>query len=180
LAATDSELVSAFQRSGDRSALETLVRRHIGRVRAIIYPMVLNNALADDLTQDTFIRAVRGLPNFHGNSEFCTWLATIAMNCVRSFYSRRPPAAMSLEASPLLATHERPEHAAMGQELGDAISDALLQLSPKLRGAIVLISINGLNASQAAAIEGCTTAVMHSRLHEARQQLKRLLKGHLL
>jgi RNA polymerase sigma-70 factor (ECF subfamily) len=141
--------------------------------------MVLNDALADDLTQDTFIRAVRGLPSFHGDSEFSTWLCTIAMNCVRSYCSRRRSQVGPIDAGLKLSRDERPEYAAIGQELGDAIADALEQLSPKLRSAIVLISINGLSASQAASIEGCTAAVMHSRLHEARQQLKRLLKGHL-
>src|SRR5688572_18355227 len=91
LGATDSELISAFRGSGDRSALDALVRRHIGRVRAVIYPMVLDDTLADDLTQDTFVRAVRGLPGFRQDSEFSTWLYSIAMNCVRSYFSRRPP-----------------------------------------------------------------------------------------
>jgi RNA polymerase sigma-70 factor, ECF subfamily len=179
LAATDSELISAFQGSDDRSALDDLVRRHIGRVRAIIYPMVLDDTLADDLTQDTFIRAVRGLPSFRQNSEFSTWLCTIAMNCVRSHFSRRPPPAAPFETGLNLSTNEQPDSAAIRQELGEAIHRALEQLSPKLRSAIVLISLNGFNASQAAAIEGCTAATIHSRLHEAREQLKRLLRGHL-
>ena len=179
LRATDSELISAFRGSGDRSALDALVRRHIGRVRAVIYPMVLDDTLADDLTQDTFFRAVRGLDGFRQDSEFSTWLCSIAMNCVRSYFSRRPPPVASLDATLNLSINERPESAAIGQELSEAIRRALERLSPKLRSAIVLISLNGLDASQAAAIEGCTAAMMHSRLHEARAQLKRLLKGHL-
>jgi RNA polymerase sigma-70 factor (ECF subfamily) len=179
LGATDSELISAFRGSGDQSALDALVRRHIGRVRAVIYPMVLDDTIADDLTQDTFLRAVRGLHGFRQDSELSTWLCSIAMNCVRSYFNRRPPPVAPLETTMNLSIDERPEIVAIGQELSEAIRGALEQLSPKLRSAVVLISLNGLDASQAAAIEGCTAATMHSRLHEARAQLKRLLKGHL-
>jgi RNA polymerase sigma-70 factor (ECF subfamily) len=179
LAATDFELIAAFQGSGNRPALETLIRRHIGFVRAVIYPMVLDDNLVDDLTQDTFIRAVRGLASFRRDSEFSTWLCAIATNCVRSYCSRRPPAAAPLEADLTSSRNERPESAAMGQEMDLAINRALEQLTPKLRAAVVLISLNGLDAAQAAALEGCTAATMHSRLHEARRHLKRLLKGHL-
>jgi RNA polymerase sigma-70 factor (ECF subfamily) len=179
LAATDSELISAFQCSSDPSLLDDLVRRHIGRVRAIIYPMVLDDAVADDLTQDTFVRAVRGLRSFRQDSEFSTWLYAIAMNCVRTFLARRPRPVAPIDVNMELTTNERPEKVAIGQELSEAIRRSIEQLSPKLRSAVVLISLNGLNATQAAAVEGCTVATMHSRLHEAREQLKRLLKGHL-
>ena len=120
-----------------------------------------------------------GLDGFRQDSEFSTWLCSIAMNCVRSYFSRRPPPVAPLDATLNLSINERPESAAIGQELSEAIRRALERLSPKLRSAIVLISLNGLDASQAAAVEGCTAATMHSRLHEARAQLKRLLKGHL-
>lgn len=179
LAATDSELISAFQCSSDPSVLDDLVRRHIGRVRVIIYSMVLDDGVADDLTQDTFVRAVRGLRSFRQDSEFSTWIYAIAMNCVRTYLTRRPPPVAPIDSNMELPTNEPADGAAIGQELSEAIRGCMEQLSPKLRSAVVLISLNGLNATQAAAIEGCTAATMHSRLHEARQQLRRLLKGHL-
>jgi RNA polymerase sigma-70 factor (ECF subfamily) len=145
----------------------------------MIYPMVLDDSVADDLTQDTLIRAVRGLAGFRQESEFSTWLCAIATNCVRRHFRRQTPRAVSLDANIGMASGERPEFAAMGQEMDVAIRHALDQLTPKLRTAVVLISLNGLDANQAAAIEGCTAATMHSRLHEARCRLKQLLRGHL-
>jgi len=61
LVPTDEELVAAYRNSGQRPVLDELVRRHVGKVRAMIYPMVLNSSGADDLTQEVFLRAVRGL-----------------------------------------------------------------------------------------------------------------------
>jgi RNA polymerase sigma-70 factor (ECF subfamily) len=179
LVATDAELIAAYRNSSDSAALDALVRRHIGYVRAIIYPMVLDDAVADDLTQDTLVRAMRGLAGFRQKSEFSTWLYTIAMNCVRSHFNRRQPRLVMLDETICASTNERPEVAAIGKELDQAIGSALEQLTPKLRATIVLVSLGGLDAAKAAAVEGCTAATIYSRLHEARQQLKRLLKGHL-
>ncbi len=67
----------------------------------------------------------------------------------------------------------------MDDELAEKIQHAMTQLSTKLRTAIVLTSIEQLPAREAAAIEGCSTATMHWRVHQARKQLKLLLQGYL-
>jgi RNA polymerase sigma-70 factor (ECF subfamily) len=136
LAAADSELISAFQRSGDSAVFDELVRRHLGHVRAIVYPMVLNDAVADDLTQDTFLRAVRGLRSFRKDCEFSTWIYAIAMNCVRSYLTRRLPPVASVDHNVESSTSDLPESGAISKELSDAITSAMEQLSPKLRSAV--------------------------------------------
>jgi RNA polymerase sigma-70 factor, ECF subfamily len=180
---TDLELIEAFRRDGDRSALDMLIRRHLATVRGVIYSMVLDQILTDDLTQDALVRAVRGLQGFRGESMFSTWLVRIAMNCVRNYFDRRPPTAKTLstdDVRSLAARDGLPVPFAIGQELDGAIAAALEHLTPRLRSAVVLISINGMSAHDASLIEGCSAATMHSRLHEARSRLKALLKGHLL
>ncbi len=87
--ATDSELVLAIQRDGAGCVAEELMRRHLPTVRGMMYQMALNHADADDLTQEVFIRAWRGLAKFHGGASFSTWLHRIAMNCAMSFLGRQ-------------------------------------------------------------------------------------------
>jgi RNA polymerase sigma-70 factor (ECF subfamily) len=74
--ATDSELVMAIQRDGAGDVAEELMRRHLPRVRGMMYQMALNHADADDLTQEVFIRAWRGLAGFRSGA--CCWPETAA------------------------------------------------------------------------------------------------------
>jgi len=70
---SDEQLIACYRESGRAEALDTLTERYLGRVRAMIYPMVLDKTLADDLTQEVFLRAFRGLPSFDGRAQFSTW-----------------------------------------------------------------------------------------------------------
>ena len=86
---TDRELVAAVRNGGSPGRIGDLFVRHLGRVRNLMYQMTLNHADADDLTQEVFLRAARGLPEFDGRAEFATWLHRIALNCANSFLVRR-------------------------------------------------------------------------------------------
>lgn len=178
----DEELVAAFRTTGEIRALNGLAERHIPRVRALLHQMVLNEADADDLTQEVFLRAFHGLEGFEGRSRFSTWLYRIAMNTARTFLRSRTrtPACRGEE---LAEEPDRggggPDQAAMARELDADIEAALGSLSPTLRAAIVLTAIHGLNGREAARIEGCATATMYWRVHKARKILKRQL-GHYL
>ena len=82
---SDEELVDDFQQTGEMRNLDELVHRHIGKVKAMIYPMVLNQADADEITQDVFIRMANGVTGFQNKAMFSTWLYRIAMNTTHSF-----------------------------------------------------------------------------------------------
>ena len=169
-----------------RQYLDELVARYLGKVRGTVYAMVLDAALADDLTQEVFLRAIRGLAGFDGRAKFSTWLYRVAMNTTHSFLARRNRSPVTFHPDPPDRppdrTHEAgqsPEGAAMECELDAAIRAALADLTPKLRAAIVLTTLEQKNATEAARIEGCSIATMYWRIHEARKQLKRRLERHL-
>jgi len=166
---------------GCEGSLDELVSRHITKVRAIVFPMVLDDAVADDLTQEAFLRAVRGLSSFDGRSRFTTWLYRVAMNVVYSHLDRcgRSPVVFRAEVPETSTGESRPERAAVQNELEQDIEAALAALSPKLRAAIVLTCLEGKSASEAADIERCSTATMYGRVHEARKQLRERLARHL-
>lgn len=176
----DEDLIAAYRETGCRQALDELVRRHVERVRSLVYPMVLDAWAADDVTQEVFLRAVRGLASFDGRSQFSTWLHRIALNTAYSFLDRRKRTAVeSRDVLPDIpaARHEGPLETMLRSERRDEIEAALAELSPKLRAAIVLTVIQQVSVSEAARIEGCTSATMYWRVHQARKLLQARLES---
>jgi RNA polymerase sigma-70 factor (ECF subfamily) len=146
-----------------------------------VQTMVLNSADTDDLTQEIFLRAFRGLSHFHGKAEFSTWLYRITMNVTRTFLDQRTRSRTASTGTLLddsCAPNDPADKAAMRAEFSDDVTIALGELSVSLRAAIVL-SIQGLSVKEAATAEGCNVATMYWRLHQARKTLGQRLKKHL-
>ena len=179
---TDEELIAVFRESGDARVLSGLVREHVPRVRTMIFRMVLNESDADDLTQEVFLRAFRGIAGFRGKSEFSTWLYRIAMNTTRSFLSRpnRPlpmPEEVLVDRADVASA--TPEQLAIAGELDGAVTAAIGSLPTHLRAAVVLTILQGMDVREAAKIERCAAATMYWRIHKARKTLKKLLGRYL-
>jgi RNA polymerase sigma-70 factor (ECF subfamily) len=172
---SDEEIIACYRVSGQHELLEELADRYLGKVRAMIYPMVLDRAWADDLTQEVFLRAFRGLAGFNGRAQFSTWLYRVTMNTVHSFLARRrrSPVAYCAEVPDCAESSAAPpESAVMQAELECAVESSLRGLPPKLRAAIVLTTLEKIEVGEAARIEGCSRATMYWRIHEARKRLK--------
>lgn len=170
----DEDLLDRFRNSGEMRHFNELVRRHISKVRSIIYPMVLNNADADDLTQEVFLRVAKSISDFRKRACFSTWLYRITMNTTHSFLRRksRNPVDNDIEAAEQPDRAPDPSGAMMSKETDSQISRALACLSASLRSAITLTAIHGMSVKEAAAAEGCLAATMYWRVHEARKKLK--------
>jgi len=179
---TDEELVAAFQEGVSPDALGQLLCRHLRGVRATVYAMVLNDADADDLSQDVFVRVIRGLRGFRGKAKFSTWLYATTMNTVRSFLSRPPQARRAADEvlkAQIDGRQGEPDAAGMADELDGQIASALGSLAPHLRAAIALVAIEGMGIREAARVEGCAVPTMYWRLHKARKLLKKRLDKYL-
>jgi RNA polymerase sigma-70 factor (ECF subfamily) len=182
VAETDEQLVAAWRQAGDRAALEELATRHLATVRRMIHSMTLDDRHADDLAQEVFLRAFRYLGSFQGRSRFTTWLYRIAMNAVHDSLARRrrSPIDDRAELPPdAISRSEPPDGRAKRVEFDGAVGRALADLPPKLRAAIVLVTIEALDPAEAARIEGCTRATIYWRLHEARKRLAAALREHV-
>lgn len=178
----DHVLIEEFRGTGDLSALDRLVQRHIDSVRATVYTMVRNHADKDDVVQEVFIRAFRALDKFDGRANFSTWLHRIALNTARTHLRRRgrSPEQGSGDLPPAAAADADSPHAALsGRELKQQIEAALDDLSDKLRAAVVLLILQQRGVTEAAAMEQCSTATMYWRLHQARRKLKTKLGDYL-
>lgn len=179
---TDWTLIQDFRETGDLDRLAELVERHIDTIRAVVYPMVLNHADKDDIVQEAFVRAFKGLDGFDGRSAFSTWLHRIALNTARSHLracSRSAVCATGEVPTLPAKTADEPRTGLEGRELKQQIESAVNELSDKLRGAVVLLVIEQRSVGEAAAVEGCSTATMYWRLHQARRKLKNKLGDYL-
>jgi len=175
----DEELIAKYQDEGDSLVLDPLFSRHIDRVRAIVYPILLNDADADDVTQEVFRRVHKALAQFQRKSSFTTWLHRIALNAAHNHIRGRHwerQVEWDAENPPQQGVSDnRPSDGLIAGETLDAVEKALRQLSPVLRAALVLTIMEGKEVHEAAKIQGCLVATMYWRVHQARKQMTRLL-----
>ncbi len=178
--ATDEAALVRRARDGDMAAFEELVMRHADRLYMTLRRFGLDDGEAQDVAQETFLRAWRSLERFEGRSQFFTWLYRIGFNEAHRRIGRRPAAGaeISTEERPLddiAETLPGPHAQAQQAELRAALSKALGELPPALRAPVVLRDIEGLSTSEAATILELGEAAFKSRLHRGRMALRDLI-----
>jgi RNA polymerase sigma-70 factor (ECF subfamily) len=144
---------------------------------------------AEDVAQEVFVRAWRGISRFQERARLSTWLYRIAFNEAQRRLSRSDAPVVSTESSPTEiedpvaaipdAPHLAPEAQALDREFERTLERALLQLPNEWRAAVVLRDIEGLSTEEAAAVVGVRQAAFKSRLHRGRMQLRDLLEPYL-
>ena len=175
----DTELVE-LAREGRQEAFEALVLRHGDRLHATLRSFGLTATEADDVAQETLLRAWRGLSGFEGRSGFFTWVYRIAFNEAQRRLARRPAAEESDEALQRVADSRPATHAAVEhRELARALDHALRRLAPELRAPVLLRDVEGRSTSEAAAILDLHPAALKSRLHRGRMALREQLAAYL-
>jgi len=168
----------ARARQGDRAAFGALVRRYQRRVYATALHILGNHGDADDVTQETFVRAYRGIIGFDGRSDFFTWLYRItvntALNHVRS-NKRTAAIADAASSEPDGATERTPaEWLALGEEVQRTLH-AIAGLSKPLRVTLVLATVEHLPYKQIAEILDVPEGTVAWRVNEARRLLRERL-----
>jgi RNA polymerase sigma-70 factor (ECF subfamily) len=185
----ESELVRRA-RNGDLRAYDELVKRYQERIYATIYHMTSNHEDANDLAQDSFIKAFQALKSFKGGSTFYTWLYRIAVNKTINFLKQRKNRThMSLNDLDFNAEHDpdlmalisdnTPRRAVGLTELQEKLNAALLKLSEPHRLVVVLHDVQGQSHEEIAKVMDCNIGTVRSRLFYARQQLQSYLTDYL-
>ncbi|MCX6908645.1 MAG: sigma-70 family RNA polymerase sigma factor [Verrucomicrobia bacterium] len=179
-------------RANDPAAFDELVERYKQRVYGIIYHMTSNHEDANDLAQETFIRAYKNLHRFKGDSSFYTWLYRIAVNTTINFlntHRRRAKNFLSLDDVDARIQDDPdfiertsgagPDGEVAANELMQQLNTALQKLSPDHRLVVTLYDIQGLSHAEIARITNSSEGTVRSRLYYARLQLQQLLKRYL-
>jgi RNA polymerase sigma-70 factor (ECF subfamily) len=167
-----------------REEFDDLVREQAGAIVNLARAMTGSDADADDLAQETFVRAWRGFSRFRGDSSVRTWLYGIALNVIRTHRAKRTRAArvFSVLSRRGEGEEEPLEHVAAAGDLEeqiaarDAIDRALAMLSAELRETLVLRDVQGLDYGEISAVLGVPIGTVESRIFRARQRLRPLLE----
>jgi RNA polymerase sigma-70 factor (ECF subfamily) len=168
-------------RAGEREAFDELVRRHYGRVYGLAFRLAGNPEDAEDLAQECFVRAHESLRWYRGEASFSTWLFRVVVHLARDRFrakSRRPDRAPEgiAPAEDLAGKELEPAEALRGKELVSALDRALARLPERLRTALVLRALEGLEYEEIGAVCGVTPATARTQVMRARRELARRLR----
>jgi RNA polymerase sigma-70 factor, ECF subfamily len=182
-AADDSELLQSA-REGNATAFDTLIRRHDRFLYRIARSVLLDDYEAEDVVQETFIKAFKGLENFRGEARLSTWLTRIALNEALARKRRRRNTVElealqhrtnALEPTPMIAPAQDPELSTAQQQIRKLLERAIDGLPDSLRTVFVMRDVEELSTAEAARLLGLGEPTVKTRLHRARRMLRELL-----
>ena len=175
---TSDDILVARAQSGDLEAFNQLAHRYERHIYNVSFRMMGNVQMAEDATQETLIKAYRGIGGFRGDN-LRAWLLRIAYNtCNDIFRSRRGRQDVSLEAITeesnvsWESSDPSPEDEALRGELGREIQRGMLALPHDQRMVLVLVDVEGMSYEEAAQAMGIASGTLRSRLSRARGKLK--------
>ncbi len=172
----ECELVGAAQ-ARDLAAFEDLADVHADHLYSVVLRLVGDHGDAEDVMQETLLRAWRGIGRFRADVSFFAWLCRIALNESNRALERRPRRAATVgideESMQVGASaHHEPVTRAEHRALAEALKLAIANLGSPYRTALVLRDLDGLSTREAAHISGVSEAAFMSRLHHARLKVR--------
>src|SRR5499427_7210195 len=172
-------------RSGDTDAFRKLVERHSRSLFRLAYRMTGNQQDAEDVVQDSFLKAYKQLGKFDERASFGTWLYRIAMNCSldlvrskkrRSEHMAPPDSEMDDPVLSLPAQDPTPDRMAMSGQVRDRVAAAMNELSASERTAFVLRHFEGMCIEDVSRVLGCQPGAAKHSVFRAVQKLRRALE----
>ncbi|HEY7364919.1 MAG TPA: sigma-70 family RNA polymerase sigma factor [Methylomirabilota bacterium] len=188
---TDQQVV-LLARGGREAAYRELIRRYERPVFALLFRMLRDRELAEDLSQETFVKALNAIDSYRPEFKFSSWIFKIANNAAIDHLRRRELDTLSLDGSPhaetpeamqatalqIGARQESPLEAVEAKELGGAIESAIGRLRPEYRSCILLRHVEGRAYEEIAEILNLPLGTVKTYIHRARNEL-RLALAHL-
>jgi RNA polymerase sigma-70 factor (ECF subfamily) len=182
---TDQEVV-LLARSGREAAYRELIRRYERPVFALLFRMVRDRELAEDLSQETFIKALNAIESYRPEFKFSSWIFKIANNAAIDHLRRRELDTLSLDGSPHAETPEAMQATALqigmrqespldtveAKELGSEIEVAIGRLRPEYRSCILLRHVEGRAYEEIAEILDLPLGTVKTYIHRARNELR--------
>jgi len=185
----DADVV-ALALEGREAAHRELIKRYERPVFSLVYRMVRDRELAEDLTQDTFVKVLSHLDRYRADFKFSSWLFKIANNVAIDHLRRRQLDTVSMHGSPNAVTVEAQESTRFdvadaaenaleemeAKELGSAIERAIAQLRPEYRSCIMLRHVEGRSYEEIASTLDLPLGTVKTYIHRARHELRRALE----
>ncbi len=185
---TDHELVT-FARTGSEKAYRELLDRYQRPVFSLIYRMMRDRELAEDLAQETFVKVFNNLEKYNPKYKFSSWIFKIASNLAIDNLRKKEPKTVSLDGSRYARTDdevaasrisvasedEDPEQLLLAKELGAEIESAIGSLRAEYRTAILLRHVEGRPYEEIAEIMEVPLGTVKTYIHRARSELRELL-----
>jgi RNA polymerase sigma-70 factor (ECF subfamily) len=182
----DVELIQRFN-SGQEAAFVEIMQRYHTKIFSIAFSLLHNRSDAEEITQDTFIRAHRGLGRFRGDSSLATWLHRIAVNLARNrywyFFRRRRHATLSLDnalgeeeggtfADLVAADSPDPAQESSRDEFASMVDTCMEKLEPRHREILTLRNVLNRSYEEIATALGINVGTVKSRIARARENLR--------
>lgn len=181
----DQDLVRRVQR-GDKSAFDLLVIKYQHRIVHLVNRYVKDPSEAQDVAQDSFIKAYRALADFRGDSAFYTWLYRIAINTAKNYllarnrrfidYELEIDDAEHVENALQLRNLDTPENLLMNEQIMKVIQTAIEKLPEEMRIAITLREFEGMSYEEIAEAMDCPIGTVRSRIFRAREAIDEKLQ----
>jgi RNA polymerase sigma-70 factor, ECF subfamily len=182
----DDKLLLRRSQRGDPEAFAELIKKHEGKIYGVAHHMCSGmKSEAEDIFQDTFVKAFEKIKQFRGDADFGTWLYRIALNeCWQRFRKKERTPVIPLLDTPILQKNgeeiafDPPDESALPEklfeqkELKDIMDKALHELPETYRIALVMRDVQGLSNEETAKILGETVASIKSRVHRGRLYLR--------
>jgi len=189
LASLSDQEVVLQAREGLEAAYRELIRRYERPIFSLIYRMVRDRAMAEDLSQETFIKALNAIDSYRPEYKFSSWIFKIANNAAIDQIRRRELDTLSLDGSPHATTPDEIEATALqvsarglsplealeSSELGGQIEQAIGRLRPEYRSCILLRHVEGLAYEEIAELMNLPLGTVKTYIHRARNELRDLL-----
>ncbi|MFQ5703526.1 MAG: RNA polymerase sigma factor [Gemmatimonadales bacterium] len=187
--ATDQQVVEHAS-GGAEAAFRELIRRYQRPVFSLIYRMVRDRELAEDLTQETFVKVLNAIDRYRPEYKFSSWIFKIANNASIDHLRRKELDTLSLDGGPDATTPDRVDATALkigdtaenplaeleARELGSAIECAVATLRPDYRACIILRHVEGRPYEEISEILDLPLGTVKTYIHRARAELRELLE----
>ncbi len=190
LASLSDQAVVALAQEGREPAYRELLARYERPVFTLIFRMVRDRELAEDLSQETFVKVLNNIDRYSTDFKFSSWLFKIANNVTIDHLRKRHLETVSIEGSPDASTPEQEKATALAivspgespleelesKELGSAIEKAIGRLRPEYRSCILLRHVEAYSYEEISEIVGLPLGTVKTYIHRARQELREALE----
>ena len=183
----DEQVLVCMAQQGNRQVFDKLVKRYEHRLIHFLHRCTHDEQTAQDVMQETLLKAYQALPQFRGESRFYTWLCCIGKNTARTMHSLnyQHPVVISdffddegeaVAVTDLLSDFNTPEKYLLNRELLDILDASIQKLPQDLRKPILLCEIDGLSYEEIARRQQCPIGTVRSRISRAREMVSMHVK----